>query len=115
MPLPGGPTDKSGNRYENWWTVWQLVRMLQGACESIRIEDPGVHKAEFALAVGGVREWHQAKRSHPSGRWTLATLAGADVQLLQGIDALLNGNSDRFVFVSGTDARELAELADRAR
>ena len=28
MPLPGGPADKLGNRYENWWTVWQLVRML---------------------------------------------------------------------------------------
>jgi hypothetical protein len=115
MPLPGGPADKIGNRYESWWTVRQLVRMLGGACESIRIEDPGVHKAEFALAVDGVLEWHQAKRSHPSGRWTMATLAGADVQLLQGIDALLDGNSDRFVFVSGTDARELSELADRAR
>jgi hypothetical protein len=71
MPLPGGPADKLGNRYENWWTIYQLVRMLQGACASIRIENPGVDKAEFVLvlSVGGRREWHQAKRSHPSGRW----------------------------------------------
>lgn len=115
MPLPGGPADKLGNRYENWWTVWHLVRMLQGACESIRIEDPGVDKAEFVLAVGGIREWHQAKRSHPAGRWSLSTLASANVELLQAIGALLDGNTDRFVFVSATDARELAELADRAR
>lgn len=115
MPLPGGPADKLGNRYETWWTVWQLVRMLNGACESIRIEDPGVDKAEFALALGDVREWHQAKRSHRDGRWTLAALASADVGLLQAIGALLNGNRDRFVFVSATDARELAELADRTR
>jgi hypothetical protein len=115
MPLPGGPADKLGNRYENWWTVWQLVRQLQGACESIRIEDPGVDKAEFVLAVGGHREWHQAKRSHPSGRWTLAKLAGSEVGLLQAIGKLLDGNADRFVFVSATDARELAELSDRAR
>jgi hypothetical protein len=115
MPLPGGPADKLGNRYENWWTVWQLVRMLQGACESIRIENPGVDKAEFVLSVSGHREWHQAKRSHPSGRWTLATLAGSDVELLQAVGTLLNGNADRFVFVSATDARDLAELSDRAR
>lgn len=115
MPLPGGPADKLGNRYENWWTVWQLVRMLHGACESIRIEDPGVDKAEFFLAVGGVSEWHQAKRSHPAGQWTLATLAGADIELLQAIGGFLDGNADRFVFVSASDARELGELADRAR
>lgn len=115
MPLPGGPADKLGNRYENWWTVGQLVRMLQGACESIRIEDPGVDKAEFVLSIGDRREWHQAKRSHPSGSWTLATLAGADVELLQAVGTLLEGNADRFVFVSATDARQLAELSDRAR
>lgn len=115
MPLPGGPADKLGNRYENWWTVWQLVRMIQGACESIRIENPGVDKAEFVLSVSGRRQWHQAKRSHPSGRWTLATLAGSDVELLQAVGALLDGNADRFVFVSATDARDLAELSDRAR
>jgi hypothetical protein len=89
--------------------------MLQGACESIRIENPGVDKAEFVLSVGGAREWHQAKRSHPSGRWTLATLAGSDVELLQAVGPLLQGNADRFVFVSATDARDLAELSDRAR
>lgn len=115
MSLPGGPADKLGNRYENWWTVSQLVRMLQGGCESIRIEDPGVDKAEFVVSTGGVREWHQAKRSHPTGRWTLATLAGADIQLVQAMGALLDGNADRFVFVSASEARELAELSDRAR
>src|ERR1700687_3934694 len=28
MPLPGGPADKLGNRYELWWTISQLQRML---------------------------------------------------------------------------------------
>jgi hypothetical protein len=49
MPLPGGPTDKLGNRYELWWTVQQLIRMLQGKAESIRIEDPGVMCNRFDL------------------------------------------------------------------
>ena len=115
MPLPGGPSDKLGNRYEHWWTVCQLLGMLQGACESIRIENPGVDKAEFVLRIGAHREWHQARRSHPSGHWTLATLAGSDVKLLQAIGDLLDGNADRFVFVSATDARELAELCENAR
>jgi hypothetical protein len=115
MPLPGGPTDKLGNRYELWWTVSQLVMMLHGKAESIRIEDPGVMKAEFVIVSLGRRELHQAKRSHQDGKWSLASLAAPDVQLLQGMLAELSGNDARFVFVSGSDARELAELADRAR
>lgn len=115
MPLPGGPTDKLGNRYELWWTVSQLVQMLHGQAESIRIEDPGITKAEFVITRQGRRELHQAKRSHQDGKWSLASLAGADVQLLQAVFSQLAGNDARFVFASTSDARELAELADRAR
>ncbi|MCI0621772.1 MAG: ATP-binding protein [Acidobacteria bacterium] len=115
MPLPGGPSDKFGNRYELWWTVSQFVRMLHGQVESIRIEDPGVTKAEFVVTYGETRELHQAKRSHPDGKWTLASLAASDVNLLQAIFAELSGNSERFVFVSSSDAPELRELSERAR
>ena len=115
MPLPGGPSDKFGNRYELSWTVSQFVRMLHGQVESIRIEDPGVTKAEFVVTSGGTRELHQAKRSHPDGKWTLASLAASDVNLLQAISVELSGNSERFVFVSSSDAPELRELSERAR
>lgn len=115
MPLPGGPADKFGNRYENWWTVLQLVNMLGGRSNAIRIEDPGVDKAEFVVTVGSRREWHQAKRSHPNGKWSLAVLGGTSVQILQAASKLLAGNDDQFIFVSSSDARELAELSDRAR
>jgi hypothetical protein len=47
MPLPGGPADKLGNRYELWWTISQLQRMLHGELTSIRIEDPGLQKCEL--------------------------------------------------------------------
>jgi hypothetical protein len=115
MPLPGGPTDKLGNRYELWWTVSRFVNMLHGQAESIRIEDPGVTKAEFVIISEGQRELHQAKRSHHEGKWSLASLASSDVQLLQSIFAELSGNNARFVFVSSSDARDLAELTERAR
>jgi len=113
MTLPGGPADKLGNRYEKWWTLSEFVRMLGGETEAIRIEEPGVDKAEFVVTTGTRRELHQVKRSHPSGKWSLAEL-GSD-GLLQSIGEQLATNDDRFVFASRSDARELAELCEAAR
>ena len=112
MTLPGGPADKLGNRYEKWWTVSECVRMLRGDTEVIRIEDPGVEKAEFVVMAGPRRELHQVKRSHPNGKWSLAALASDG--LLQAIGDALAGNDDRFVFVSGSEAPELADLCEAA-
>ncbi len=113
MSLPGGPSDKLGNRYELWWTVSQLVRIMDGQAESIRIEDPTVDKAEFVVTARGHQELHQAKRSHPTGKWSLSSLGGEG--LLQAMFEQLSRNpSARFVFVSGSDAPELKELTERA-
>ena len=113
--LPGGQTDKLGNRYESWWTVHQLIRMILGEGLSIRIEDPGVEKAEFVIQTRHGEELHQAKRSHHDGKWSLSELGNSQNQLLQAIHRQLVGNQRKFVFVSGSDAPELRELADRAR
>ncbi len=113
MTLPGGPADKLGNRYEKWWTLSEFVRMLRGETDAIRIEDPGVEKAEFVVAVGSRRELHQAKRSHPNGKWSLAELQRDG--LLEVIGRQLADNDERFVFASGSDAPELSELCDAAR
>ena len=61
MPLPGGPSSKLGNRYERWWTVYQLVRIINRHAENIRIEDLTVDKAEFVITAGDHQELHQAK------------------------------------------------------
>jgi len=53
--------------------------------------------------------------SHPDGKWTLAMLGGPEIQLLQAIAQQLAGNHEVFVFASSSDARELAELAERSR
>ena len=113
LPLPGGPANKLGNRYETWWTLSELVRMLGGETEAIRIEAPDVEKVEFVVTAGPRRELHQVKRSHPNGKWSLATLRADG--LLRAISEQLAGNDDRFVFASGSDARELAELCEAAR
>lgn len=63
MPLPGGPADKLGNRYELWWTVAQFERMLDGEISWIRIEKPGLDEAEFVVQVAGHQEFHQSKLS----------------------------------------------------
>ena len=111
--VPRSPNASSPRaRYEKWWTLSEFVRMLHGSTEAIRIEDPGVEKTEFVVTTSSRRELHQVKRSHPSGKWSLAAL-GAD-GLLQTVGEELAGNNDRFVFVSGSDARELSDLCDAA-
>ena len=115
MPRPGGPSDKIGNRYELWWTVYQFVRIINGEVESIRIEDPAIDKAEFVITTGEGQEFHQTKRSHLRGQWSLSELGSPKHQLLQAIFDQLSGSTNtRFVFVSGSDAPELRELTERA-
>ena len=113
MTLPGGPAAKLGSRYEAWWTVRQLLRVLAGEATRIRIETPGVDTAEFVLTIGDVQEFHQAKRRHRKGAWTLSRLDAED--LLQAAFQHLERSSARFVFVSRSDAPELAALAESAR
>ena len=113
MPLPGGPADKLGNRYEAWWTINQLIRIIKGEADGLRIEDPAFPKAEFVLSIENRHEFHQAKRSHPSGKWSLSALENEN--LLQAIFGYLSQDSNaRFVFVSGSDVPELRELIERA-
>lgn len=114
MTLPGGPADKLGNRYEKLWTISEIVNMLMGFSDSIRIEDPATQKAEFVVTKGRLREFHQTKRVNQSGKWSLAALAQKDTALIQAIGSILSGNKDRFVFASGSDARELGELSEAA-
>ncbi len=111
MPLPGGPANKFGNRYEQWWTVSQLVRIINEEADNIRIEDPTVDKAEFVITVGGYQELHQVKISHPSGKWNLSAFSDL---LRTMFDQLSAKDSTQFVFVSGSDAPELRKLTEGA-
>ena len=115
MPLPGGAAEKFGNRYEGRWTVACLLDVMDEKASSIRLEPPGPEEQgfEFWVTKQGVREYHQVKRQHPSGHWTLHTLAQEGV--LTNFTTRLQDPSIHCVFVSGNSAGQLDELSDRAR
>jgi hypothetical protein len=116
MPLPGGSSDKIGNRFELWWTALCLVDLLDERAESIIIEPPGDlgDGIEFILTRKSVREHHQVKRQTARALgWSIAQLASSDV--LKHVRDKLGGNSDEFHFVSTMGAPDLAELSTNAR
>ena len=115
MTLPGGAANKLGNRYERVWTAYQLLRLLDGRYESIRLEEPGVDKAEFVIRGGDHKEFHQAKRAGIRASWSVASLAAKGVGVLQAVNGFLKDRNASFVFVSGCAAGELGELCDAAR
>jgi hypothetical protein len=91
-----------------------MARVLGREYDSIRLEPPGPEGEgiEFCLKRGTAREYHQVKRQGARHRhWTLRELGG----VLTSFRARLADPSACCVFVSGQDAGELHELAERAR
>ena len=111
--LPGGPAAKLGSRYETWCAVAELTRLLHGEADALRIEVPGIDKADFVVETSTRREAHQVKRSHPDGKWSFAALRAAG--LISYIGGFLADDNNRFVFTSGSEARELLELVQAAK
>jgi len=114
-PRPGGEADKFGNRYEGRWTVRQLLYILAGRTDTITVEAPGEagEGVEFTLQRGSTTEVHQSKRQLGSANaWTLPTLQSKGV-LDEARRHVAAGRE--FHFVSLIPARDLDELADRAR
>ena len=110
--LPGGPAAKLGSRYETWCAVAELMRLLYDDADTLRIEVPGIDKAEFVVSIGPRHEAHQVKRSHAAGKWSFAALRADG--LIRYIGKYLADNDNRFVFTSGCEARELLELIQAA-
>ncbi|NEO98274.1 MAG: ATP-binding protein [Symploca sp. SIO2E9] len=116
MPLPGGPSDKIGNRYEGRWTVYCMIDVIDEKADAIHLEPPGINGIEFYLRRNGKLEYHQVKRQKTGrGRWTLKALEDQQVQVLSDFWKNLSNRDVSCVFVSTQDADELGELANRAR
>jgi hypothetical protein len=116
VPLPGGSSDKYGNRYEDRWAAQCAFDVLRETALSIRSEPPGAEGegVEFWIDYEDRREYHQVKRQRTDeGRWTIRALQSAGV-LEAFYDKLQQANA-HCVFVSSHAAYTLEELADRAR
>ena len=115
MPLLGGAAEKFGNRYEGHWTVACLLDVMDEKVDSIRLEPPGPEEQgfEFWITEHGIREYHQVKRQHFNGHWTLHTLTAEGV--LTNFTTRLQDPLVRCAFVSTNSAGQLDELSDRAR
>lgn len=110
--MPGGASDKAGNRYEALWTVLRMAGLLGGEVGRIRIEPPGDagRGIEFEIDVAGVTWGEQAKDR--VGTWTIKRLKTEGI-LADAKDQISRGR--RFRLVASTGAVALATLTDRAR
>ncbi len=116
MPLPGGPSDKIGNRYEYLWTVMCMIRVMKGEADLIHIEPagPAGKGIEFSVNISSEIEYHQAKSQLTGkGVWSLRDLDTRGV--LPNFYQKLNDPFASCVFASSHAAHPLDELACRAR
>lgn len=121
MPLPGGASDKFGNRYEGKWTVLCLCKLLRGSNSDLKINaihlepaGPEGEGVKFVTETSQGPVYHQVKRQQAeTGGWTLARLQ--DCQVLGHCAEKLREPNAQFSFVSTQQATELAELSDCAR
>ena len=116
MPLPGGPSDKAGNRYELIWTVMSMIRVMRGEAEWIHLEPAGGEGEgiEFSLKTSSGIEYYQVKRQLTGrGVWPLRELDARGV--LSQFYRRLEDQSASCVFTSTHAAHPLDELAHRAR
>jgi hypothetical protein len=88
--LPGGPADKAGNQYEQWWTARVVGELLTDVASRIRLEPPGAggDGIEFEVDRDGQTWGEQVKLR--SGNWTInrlrdeGVLANALAQVQRG-------------------------------
>ena len=116
MPPPGDASTMAGIRYELVWTVDQMIRVMAGEADLIRLQPPG-HEGEgveFYVTTPTGIEYHQSKRQVTGqGKWSLGELAKRRV--LGHFYEKLNDQDATCVFVSGHAADTLDELANNAR
>ena len=116
MPLPGGASNKIGNRYEYLWTVRCMTRVMKGEAESIHLEPAGIEGKgiEFTLRTSSGSEHHQVKSQLTGkGFWPLNELDSRGV--LSHFYQKLQDPYSSCVFTSSHTAHPLDELEKRAK
>ncbi len=110
----GGIANKFGQRYEDYWTVKQLLRLLREEVQSVRLESFRRDEENINLFVAyrdGSLSFQQCKKS--TANWTITRLGSEGV-----IDAirqhLQNDTLSRFEFVSNQEPTQLRRLTEAA-
>lgn len=114
--MPGGLSDKLGNRFEDRWTARYVFDLLDDAAEAIDLEPsgPGDDGVEFVVRYAERDVYHQCKRQRTrEGVWNLTALESAGV--LGTFFTKLRDPRAHCVFASTHATDALGELADRAR
>lgn len=117
MPLPGGHSNKIGDRYENWAVVYHMVDVLQGRLSSICAQSIGDTVDDFVTTgvdAAIARRYHQVKSQCASGQWTLKGLRQEGV-LDSFVSQLERDPMCECCLVSGVAANELKDLSDYVR
>ena len=112
--IPGGIADKLGNEYEAYWTLSQVLRVIQGLASAIRVEpfDDDARGFEFWLTEGDVTQWHQCKRVS-SGSWTINAMERHGV--LQDFARKLAAEKTECVFVTSAPVIPFRSLTEKAK
>lgn len=123
--LPGGTASKVADLYEAAWTVHSLLDLLDGKIHELHLEpqsEDGLGVEFYRVLPSGVREYHSVKRQVPgsAGSWTpreLTYSAAASGRSILGdlFRHLDQDDGSRAVFGSQDSARDMRDLAERAR
>ena len=115
MPEAGRPTVESGNSYHDVAVVHRLLDMLLGV-EIVEVWPEAIEPVDdirLQLATGGAA-FIQVKEVSPGARWTVATLDSEGI-----FGAFLEQHrrqpASKLILHTGSSARDLREVADRAR
>lgn len=114
----GGRADKYGNRYENKWVIYQLLRVIDEKAESIIIEPIGEDEAGVDIWVNekdGSREAQQCKgRNASKESWDTPSLKSRGI-IAKSRQQLDRNPEYKFALVSPISCTMLFDLTTRAR
>lgn len=114
----GGRADKLGNKYENWWLVRQMLRLIEEEILSLVVEAIGDHEVGVDLWINnknGSKECHQCKGRNASNEyWRIGDLAAKGI--FSKAKHQLNSDNDVYYhFVSPLTNTMLKDISTRAR
>jgi hypothetical protein len=113
LPLPGGASDKIGNRFEGYWTVDRILDIINEKLDCIYLEPVGPENKgiEFFVTKGDFKEYHQVKRQLTEGQWSINDLK----KVLNNFLEKLKDDKATCTFVSTISCAELEDLVCRSK